>query len=297
MVGPVTDRPEEAYLARFRRVLEHIDAHAAEPLSVERLGRIAAFSKHHFHRQFSALFEIGVHEYVKAVRLKRASDQLGFRYWRSVLDVALESGYESPEAFARAFKKHFGQTPTQFQSAPDWRGRAQLQQTLETIRTDFMAPHYKLTDVKVVDFPETKLAVLEHRGDPARVDRSVRRFIEWRREVGLTPPASTTFNIFWTDPGAVGPDNYRLDLGAGTSKPIPSNDLDIVAKTIPAGRCAVIRHIGPDPLHAPIHFLYRDWLPSSGETPRDYPLFAERVALPPQVSEHEAIVDIYLPLA
>jgi len=291
----VTDQAK-AYRARFRRVLEHIDEHASEPLSVERLSRIAAFSKHHFHRQFSALFEIAVHEYVKAVRLMRASDQLGFRYWRSVLDVALDSGYESPEAFARAFKKHFGQTPSQFQSSPDWRSRDQLQQTLATIRTDFMATEYKLTDIRVVDFPETKLAVFEHRGDPARVDESVRRFIEWRREVGLKPPESSTFNIFWADPAAVSPDDYRMDLGAGTQKPVPPNDLQIVAKTIPAGRCAVIRHIGPDPLHAPIHFLYRNWLPSSGETPRDYPLFAQRVAFPPQVPAHEAIVDIYLPL-
>jgi AraC family transcriptional regulator len=290
------DDSTQAYRARFRKVLEHIDARASESLTVEHLSRIAAFSKHHFHRQFSALFEISVHEYVKAVRLKRASDQLGFRYWRSVLDVALDSGYESPEAFARAFKKHFGQTPSQFQSSPDWRSRDQLHETLQTIRKDFMAPQYQLSDVKVLDFPETKLAVFEHRGDPALIHQSVRRFIEWRREVGLKPPGSATFNIFWTDPATVGPENYRIDLGAATLQPVPANALNIVAKTIPGGRCAVIRYIGPDPLHAPIHFLYRDWLPSSGETPRDYPLFAQRVAFPPQVQEHEAIVDIYLPL-
>lgn len=292
----MTEDPAHTYRARFRKVLEHIDANASEPLSVEGLSRIAAFSKHHFHRQFSALFDIGVHEYVKALRLKRASDQLGFRYWRSVLEVALDSGYESPEAFARAFKKHFGQTPSQFQSSPDWRGRDQLHQTLQTIRTEIMTPHYELSDVKVIDFPETKVAVFEHHGDPAHIHRSLRRFIEWRREVGLKPPASATFNVFWTDPSLVGRENYRMDLCAGTDRPVPPNDLQIVAKTIPAGRCAVLRHIGPDPLTAPIHFLYRTWLPSSGESPRDYPLFAQRVAFPPQVQEHETIVDIHLPL-
>ena len=287
----------QAYRARFRKVLEHIDVHAAEPLSVERLSRVAAFSEYHFHRQFSAHFGIAVHEYVRAVRLMRASDQLGFRYWRSVLEVSLDSGYESPEAFARAFKRHFGQTPSQFQSSPDWRSRGELQRTIETIRTEFMAPQYAFSDVKTVDFPATPLAVFEHRGDPALIPQSVRRFIEWRREVGLRPPQSATFNIFWNDPAAVGPENYRLDLGAGTGKPVPPNELQIVAKTIPAGRCAVIRHFGPDPLHGPIQFLYREWLPRSGETPRDYPLFVERVAFPPQVGEHEQIVDIYLPLA
>jgi AraC family transcriptional regulator len=291
------DDPSQAYRARFRKVLEYIDAHASEPLSVELLSRVAAFSKHHFHRQFCALFDLGVHEYVRAVRLKRASDQLGFRYWRSVLEVALDSGYHSPEAFARAFKKHFGQTPSQFQSSPDWRSRDQLHATLQTIRTDFMAPQNQLSDVRVIDFPETKVAVLEHLGDPALIHQTVRRFIEWRRtQAGLRPAASTTFNIFWSDPEVTGPENYRMDVCAGTNQPVPPNDFNIVAKTIPAGRCAVLRHIGPDPLDASIRFLYRDWLPTSGETPRDYPLFAQRVALPPQVQEHEAMVDIHLPL-
>lgn len=284
-----------AYRARFRRVLEHIDAHAAGPLSVERLSRVAAFSKHHFHRQFSALFGIGVHEYVRAVRLKRASDQLGLRSWRSVLDVALESGYESPEAFARAFKQHFGQTPSQFQSSPDWRARDQLHETIQTIRSGLMTNQYKSSDVKIIDFPETQLAVFEHRGDPALVSESVRRMIAWRREVGLTPPASATFNVFWTDPALVGPENYRMDLCVGINGPVPPNDLNIVAKTIPAGRCAVLRYVGPDPLHAPIQFLYRDWLPGSGETPRDYPLFVQRFP-GPNVQEHEAVVHVHLPL-
>lgn len=293
----MTEDPSQAYRARFRKVLEHIDAHASEQLSVESLSRIAAFSKHHFHRQFSALFDLGVQEYVRAVRLKRASDELGFRYWRSVLEVALDSGYESPEAFARAFKRHFGQTPSQFQSSPDWRGRDQLHRTVQHIRTEIMTPHYKLSDVRIIDFPETQVAVFEHHGDPARIHHSVRRFIEWRREVGLKPPQSMTFNIFWADPAAVGLDNYHMDLCAGTDRPVPPNDLKIVAKTIPAGRCAVLRHIGPDPLDVPIRFLYRSWLPSSGETPREYPLFAQRVAFPPHVQEHEAIVDIHLPIS
>ena len=159
-----------------------------------------------------------------------------------------------------------------------------------------MTPIYKPSDVQLVNFPETSVAALEHRGDQALIHQSVRRFIEWRREHGLTPPASATFNIFWSDPATTPPEEYRIDLCAATTRSVPANDLNIVAKTIPAGRCAVLRHIGPDPLHATFRYLYLNWLPSSGETPRDYPPFAQRVAFPPQVQEHESIVDLYLPL-
>lgn len=69
------------YLARFARVVAYVDAHAHDDadLTVERLSTIAAFSKFHFHRQWTALYELGVGEYVQLVRLKRAVYALAFR--------------------------------------------------------------------------------------------------------------------------------------------------------------------------------------------------------------------------
>src|SRR3954470_5508401 len=109
----------DAYLARFRRVLEHVDAHLEEALTVERLSDVAAFSKFHFHRQWAELFGIGVFKYVQLVRLRRASYRLAFR-GDAILEVALDSGYESHEAFTRAFKKAVGQTPSEFREQPQW---------------------------------------------------------------------------------------------------------------------------------------------------------------------------------
>jgi AraC-like DNA-binding protein len=81
------------YQARFERVLRHIDEHPEENLSVDRLSDMARFSKFHFHRQFAALFGIGVYRYVQLVRLKRASYQLAFRA-EPILEIALDAGYE-----------------------------------------------------------------------------------------------------------------------------------------------------------------------------------------------------------
>ena len=86
-----------AYEERFRRVLEHIEGHLDEELTVERLGGIAAFSKFHFHRQFSQLFGIGVYEYVKLVRLKRASYKLAFLNF--LYSVWLPQSGEEPRDF------------------------------------------------------------------------------------------------------------------------------------------------------------------------------------------------------
>jgi AraC family transcriptional regulator len=46
------------YHARMQRVLDHIDGHAEDELPVEALSAVAAFSKYHFHRQFSELLDV-----------------------------------------------------------------------------------------------------------------------------------------------------------------------------------------------------------------------------------------------
>jgi AraC family transcriptional regulator len=295
-VTDVRRSSREDYRVRLGKVLEYIEEHTAEALPVERLSRVAGFSPFHFHRQFAALIGTGVHGYVQLVRMRRAAHTLGCHPFRSVLDVALDAGYESPEGFARAFKRHFRRTPSAFQRAPDWSGWAQLYERLKVVRSQYMKVTYEPSDVTIVTFVETTVAALEHRGAPYLINDSVRRFVRWRREVGLPPRVSKTFNVFWDNPDTTEPGHYRMDICASTTQEVSENDLGIVEKVIPGGRCAVLRHIGPDPLDASIHYLYRDWLPRSGETLRDFPLFAQRVVFPPEVPEHESVVDVFLPV-
>src|ERR1700710_1173716 len=66
----------ENYYARMQRVLDHIDRHLDDDLGLETLSGVAAFSKYHFHRQFTATFGLSVHRYVQLARMKRASHRL-----------------------------------------------------------------------------------------------------------------------------------------------------------------------------------------------------------------------------
>jgi AraC family transcriptional regulator len=151
--------------------------------------------------------------------------------------------------------------------------------------------------VRIVEVKDTQVAVLVHRGDPALIGDSVRRFIGWRKQVGLHPRSSATFNIFYDGPADAPPEAFRLDLCAATERDVAPNSAGVVAKVIPGGRCAVLRHVGSDDgLGAALAFLYAEWLPQSGEEPRDFPLYCQRVTFFPDVPENEAITDIFLPL-
>jgi len=289
----------QRYLARFHQVIAYIDEQGQQDnnLTLEHLSQVAASSKFHFQRQFSAQFGISVAHYIQLGRLKRAGYLLAFRSQKSVLDVALDSGYQSPESFARIFKQHSSQSPSEFRKQPAWPAWQSALQPLNTLRSMLIVPHINLADVTIIDVPATRIAVLAHHGDPSLLGDSIRRFITWRKQHGLPPARHATYNLLYNDPKTTPAADFRLDLCVATDQTIQPNDDGIYASTIPAGRCAYLRHIGSeDSLVATFTALYRDWLPDSGEELRDFPLYLQRIAFFPDVAENAAITDIFLPL-
>lgn len=153
-------------------------------------------------------------------------------------------------------------------------------------------------DVKMVDFPQTNVAMLQHRGSPDWVNASAAKFIEWRKSTGLSPVReSKTFGIAWDDPATTPPEAFRFDICGSVSAAIPTNDFGAINGEIEGGRYAVGRHTGSlDTLSQTVWAMFRDWLPGSGETLRDAPAFFHYLNFVHDVPEHELQTDIYLPL-
>lgn len=206
-------------------------------------------------------------------------------------ETALDVGYDAPDAFARAFRKSFGQLPSAFRDTPDWEVWFASLWPLTNARSKRMKTAYSLADVNIIDVPETPVAVLQHRGNPALVGETIQKFIGWRRAVGLSAASSATYNVFHSDSDITPPDEFRLDICAATDRKIEMNEQGVEADVLPAGRCAVLRAIGAENVEPAIEFL-----PASGEAVRDFPLYCQRVSFVPTVPEHEAIPDIFLPL-
>ena len=153
-------------------------------------------------------------------------------------------------------------------------------------------------NVKVVDFPETKIALLEHRGSPNNVLETAGKFIEWRKETGLSPvKTSKTFGIPYSDPNTTPADDFHFDICGSIDKDVPENAFNVKTGTIPGGRCAVVQHNGSlDNVSDSIYYLYREWLPNSGEELRDFPCYFDYITLITDVEECDLITDIYLPI-
>src|ERR1700761_7657636 len=96
-------------------VLSHIEQHLFEPLSVTELASVAGLSPWHFSRLFTARFGESVMGYVRMCRLQRAALRLSGDAPPPLIDLAFDCGFESQEAFTRAFRRRYGVPPGQFQ--------------------------------------------------------------------------------------------------------------------------------------------------------------------------------------
>ena len=156
--------------------------------------------------------------------------------------------------------------------------------------------------VTIRDVTPTPVAIMEHRGDPATLGATLQRFIAWRKAAGLHPKTNPTFTLWRSKRRPASPADYSVDLCVGIDHPIAANGEqikagEIKAGEIPGGRCAVLRVVGyTDNLEPAALYLYRDWLPASGEEARDFPIYCQRLSFFPEVPEHEAVAELFLPL-
>ena len=161
-----------------------------------------------------------------------------------------------------------------------------------------MNAQYSAAQVRIVEFAATRVGAYEYRGDVRAIDEAVERFIAWRKENHLPPATHATGNICHDMANAAkGAGDVSIDICAATDDGIGANRFGVIEKTIPAGRCAVLRYIGAEAgLGAAIGFLYAEWLPRSGRSRRDFPLFLQRVRFFPEVPEDRTVIDIFLPV-
>ncbi|MFT4416414.1 GyrI-like domain-containing protein [Fredinandcohnia humi] len=99
------------WLVSLQKAIDYMEDHLSKDLSIEEIASQANASPFHFQRTFSILTDITVGDYLRRRRLTRAAEELS-RTDNKVIDVALKYGYDTPEAFTKAFRKQHGVTPS-----------------------------------------------------------------------------------------------------------------------------------------------------------------------------------------
>jgi AraC family transcriptional regulator len=102
------------YLHRINHVVDYIEAHLDETLTLETLSHIACFSKFHFHRIFLAVTGERLAECIQRLRLEKAAVLLHNNLQMPVTDIGLRCGFASSASFANAFKRNYGKSASEY---------------------------------------------------------------------------------------------------------------------------------------------------------------------------------------
>jgi AraC family transcriptional regulator len=310
------------YTARINRVLDHIEAHLAEPLRLRELAAIAHLSPFHFHRVFGAMTGETVSRLVQRLRLEKAAVQLRGIPAKPVTDIALDCGFSGSSAFARAFREAFGTSPSEWRSALGSKigmsksnaasslRKAEQETTPSSWHIDAATGHltWRMTmdekttaAIEVRDLPALHVAYVRHtgpyQGNPEVFGRLFEKLCKWAGARGLLGrPGTSLLAVYHDDPEVTDASKLRVSVCLPVAEETPV-DGEVGKMTVAGGKFAVGRfELGPEDYQKAWNLVYGTWLPESGFQPDDrlcyesYPMDVQATA------PDKHVVDICVPV-
>lgn len=280
----------DSYRERLGRVLAYIRENLDEPLTIECLAGIACLSPFHFHRIFSAFVGETVNAHVRRVRLEHAAMRI-VTTGESMTEAALSVGYETPAAFARAFREHFGVSPSEYRWCRQGAGPFSVERCSMTGDVAMKASFRELGDTPVLYVRKTGAY-----GDAAKEAWGVVMGFAYRNRI-ITPD-TRAIGIGYDDPTITEAENIRYDACVTFSGEVqPEGDVGV--QVIAGGRFAVFLHKGPYEGLADVYrAIFGTWLPASDSTLRDQPCFEVYLNRDPRRTKPERLrTEIWIPVA
>ena len=99
-----------------KRVVEYIDTHFDQPVSLQMLAECAGYSSAHLCRKFKSLCGVSPMQYLNHIRCENASRML-CDSGLSVTEACFTAGFNDPNYFSKVFKKIYGKSPRAFKKS------------------------------------------------------------------------------------------------------------------------------------------------------------------------------------
>jgi AraC family transcriptional regulator len=300
------------YQAAVRCAVERVAISLDEALDLEALARGAALSTFHFHRVFRGLVGETPLELHRRLRLERAAERLCTTA-DAVTGIAFDAGYESHEAFIRAFRQSYGTSPSKLRErakdqasachgGPTTRIPSLCALHVRDGAVDLGAlalPSFQEApmDVVIENLPARRLAMIRHRGPYAEIGEAFHRLGQIAARIDLyahAEPAMLASDD--DDPESTPPSELRSDA-ALIVQPTAKLPPALVEGTLAGGRYARTTHLGS---YAGLgdawaRFLGR-WLPPSGHRIGAGPSYEVYVTDPRTTPVEQLRTDLYVPL-
>jgi len=219
-----------------------------------------------------------------------------------VTRIALDAGYETHEAFTRAFRAMFDQPPSEFRQSRGWAQR--LDDARVHFATDGRIDGFtpctgdKTMEASIKNLPPRKVVFIRHVGPYVEVGVSWGKLCSWAGPRGLLGPGATMLGLSHDDPEVTPPDKLRYDACIVVPDDAPVQpEGEVGVQVIPGGDHAVTIHKGPyEQLKETYAALCGQWIPAHGREPRSAPSVEVYLNDPGQTAPEELLTEINIPL-
>ncbi|MGZ0043084.1 AraC family transcriptional regulator [Paenibacillus ottowii] len=250
-------------LMGMKNALDLIEKRMEDHLDIEEIAKVAYVSTFHFQRMFNMLTGITVGEYVRKRKLTLAAQELAMTSSK-VSDIALKYGYETPESFAKAFRRIHGISPS------DARNPGVSLKAFPRITF-----HLSLKGDKDIDYRIVKkeaFTVVGKTYDVIHQDGEEFHQTEKFWEESELNGTIVMLESMITDESLLGicldyePDteNFRYMIAVESSPTSPVDGLSL--RVIPASTWAIFTTTGPMPeaMQSVFQRVYQEWFPATG---------------------------------
>lgn len=278
------------YRERMLIVLDYIENNLDKKIELSELASVSNFSVYHFHRIFKAYLGEPTATYVKRIRMENAATLL-MHTTEPVNEIAYRMGYDVPSSFTKAFSKHWGMSPVEFRTE---RKTLKFEQDMLNINHQIMEMKIK---PKIKEVKEKKVIFKRMQGAYAQsAEKAWDEICTFMKKKKLFGFSTEFIGVSHDDPDVTEESNIRYDACVTIRKTVePEGDIGV--KTIAGGKYAIFRHNGPyENFSETYSYIYRQWLPESGEALRDDPCYELYINSPDKAKPEKLKTDIYIPL-
>lgn len=298
-----TERPVESlnYSREIGQTIDYIEEHLMDPLTAEQIAAYAGYSLYHFCRMFSQSQDMPVMEYVRTRRLSRAAVEL-FN-GRKITEIALEYGFETPGGFAKAFRKTYGYSPSQYAARMsgylrdrlEYEIRAYMAEPVRVERPAFNVAGYGIeTNVEAGNATQDVASFwYNYEGDNLEDQMYAKLNPPKHGEVGLCIPSDAGGNAVYLlgviveDFSKVTPDMLTAVVPAAQYAVFTTPPVDATDEARPETFAEVVKSTW--------RYIFEDWFPGSGymhdEDKLNFEFYDERCH-----ARVDSVMEIYVPV-
>ncbi len=282
------EKTNNEYNKSINIAIDYINQHLNNSIDLKTISRVAMISEFHFCRIFKASIGESIGAYITRLRMERVAHLLQISD-NTLTDIAEKTGYQSQQSLSKAFKKHFGITPSAFRNLNTY-----LSSKIPKPKYNNMVLNPQIVDLKSKNL--VYIRIIAKYGSTLDYKTAWGKLISFANTKNLISEDSEYIGLSFDDPNITDEDKCRFYACISTDKKVKAEG-EFGAYSIPGGKFALFTHKGEySGLNDLYQAIYSNWLYDNYAKIRNSNTFEKYINGPEEVKEEDLLTEVYIPI-